>query len=105
MAKKKSAKSRGQKKTPSKRRAGEGARAMPSSRGGRRETAGAKTPAGKARRKSSKNPPRRGKRGASGKGKAGGRAARKTTGRSRGARTPARKRSPARQRPSRAGGT
>ena len=58
---KKSSKSRGQKRTPSKKRAGAGLRATSSSRGGRRRTAGAKTPAGKARRKKASNPPRPGK--------------------------------------------
>jgi hypothetical protein len=62
MAKKKSAKSKGQKMTPSKRKAGAGARAMARSAGGKRKTAGAKTPQGKARRKQAKNPPRPGKR-------------------------------------------
>jgi len=60
MAKKTSVKSKGQ-RTPSKRRAGAGARAMAGGAGGRRRTAGAKTPQGKARRKSTKNPPRPGK--------------------------------------------
>ena len=63
MAKKKSAKSKGQ-RTPSKRKTGAGLRATARSAGGRRKTAGARTPAGKARRKSAKNPPRPGKRGA-----------------------------------------
>ena len=61
MAKKTSGKRKGQKRTPSTRTAGAGARAMKASKGGRRKTAGAKTPAGKARKKSAKNPPRPGK--------------------------------------------
>jgi hypothetical protein len=69
MAKKKSAKSKGQKTTPSNRKAGAGARAAARSAGGRstgltagkRRTAGAKTPQGKARRKQATNPPRPGK--------------------------------------------
>lgn len=74
MAKKKSTrsqgtkgKSRGQKLTPSKRKAGAGARATARSAGGRRKTAGAKTPQGKARRKQATNPPRPGKRKAAAK--------------------------------------
>ncbi len=55
-------KNRGQKLTPSKRKAGAGARASARSGGGRRKTAGAKTPKGKARRKAATNPPRPGKR-------------------------------------------
>jgi len=69
MAKKKSTrksgssgKSRGQKLTPSKRKAGAGARATARSAGGRRKTAGARTPQGKAKRKKASNPPRPGKR-------------------------------------------
>ena len=69
MAKKKSTrksgssgKSRGQKLTPSKRKAGAGARAAARTSGGRRKTAGAKTPQGKAKRKQASNPPRPGKR-------------------------------------------
>ena len=61
MAKKKSVKSKGE-RTPSKRKAGAGARATAQSKGGRRKTAGAKTPKGKARRKQAINPPRPGKR-------------------------------------------
>jgi hypothetical protein len=63
MAKKATRKSKGQKNTPSKRKAGAGRRAA--ARSGRntgRKTAGAKTPKGKARRKQAKNPPRPGKR-------------------------------------------
>ena len=63
MAKKAARKSKGQKNTPSRRKAGAGRRAA--ARGGRktgRKTAGARTPAGKARRKQAKNPPRPGKR-------------------------------------------
>jgi hypothetical protein len=88
MAKKKTSakargKNRGQKRTPSKRKAGAGLRASARS-GGRatgRKTAGAKTPQGKARRKKATNPPRPGKRKAA-KGGAGSRkrsAARKTS--------------------------
>ena len=66
MAKKKSSrttgKARGQKRPPSKRKAGAGARAKARTAGGRRKTAGAKTPKGKARRKKAGNPPRPGKR-------------------------------------------
>ena len=58
---KKSGKTKGQKKTPSNKRAGAGNRSMAASRGGRRKTAGAKTPKGKARRKQAANPPRAGK--------------------------------------------
>src|SRR5687767_14854465 len=79
MAKQKTAKSKGQKNTPSKRKAGAGARAMARSRGGKRKTAGAKTPRGKAARKQAKNPPRPGKR----KGAAPKRAAKKTAGKKR----------------------
>ena len=63
MAKKPARKAKGQKKTPSKRKAGAGRGAA--ARRGRdtgRKTAGAKTPKGKARRKQPKNPPRPGKR-------------------------------------------
>jgi hypothetical protein len=70
---KKTGKSKGQKRTPSTRRAGSGARAAAQSgAGGRRtararrntgrRTAGARTPKGKAARKKSTNPPRPGKR-------------------------------------------
>jgi hypothetical protein len=58
---KKSGKTKGQKKTPSNKRAGAGKRSMAASRGGKRKTAGAKTPKGKARRKQATNPPRAGK--------------------------------------------
>ena len=58
MAKKK----KGQKRTPSAKRAGSGRRATAQSRGGRRKTAGARTPRGKAARKKATNPPRPGKR-------------------------------------------
>ena len=78
MAKKKSSrskgttgKSRGQKSTPSTRQAGSGARAIARTAGGRRKTAGAKTPQGKARRKQATNPPRPGKRAAGGTGRGG----------------------------------
>ena len=58
---KKSGKAKGQKKSPSSKRAGAGKRAMAASRGGRRRTAGAGTPKGQAARKKAANPPRRGK--------------------------------------------
>jgi hypothetical protein len=58
---KKSGKTKGQKLTPSNKRSGAGKRAMAASRGGKRKTAGAKTPKGKARRKQASNPPRPGK--------------------------------------------
>ena len=64
MAKKKAGKSKGQKATPSKRKAVAGARARKTSAKAKRKTAGARTPQGKARRKQAKNPPRRGKRAA-----------------------------------------
>lgn len=74
MAKKKSTKgtrttgqARGQKLTPSRKKAGAGARATARSAGGRRKTAGAKTPQGKDRRKQATNPPRPGKRKAAAK--------------------------------------
>ena len=51
MAKKKSVKSRGQKATPSNRKRGAGTRAQARSAGGKRKSAGAKTPKGKAKRK------------------------------------------------------
>jgi hypothetical protein len=81
MAKKATRKSKGQKNTPSKRKAGAGGRASArsgagarrSSAAGRntgRKTAGAKTPKAKARRKQAKNPPRPGKRKAAAKPKA-----------------------------------
>jgi hypothetical protein len=64
MAKKPARKSKGQKNTPSKRKAGAGRGAAASSgRNTGRKTAGAKTPKGKARRKTAKNPPRPGKAG------------------------------------------
>jgi hypothetical protein len=61
MAKKKSVKGKGQKATPSKRKAGAGARAQSRSAGGNRKTAGARTPQGKAKRRKATNPPRPGK--------------------------------------------
>lgn len=72
MAKKPARKAKGQKNTPSKRKAGAGARASARSGAGARrtaaarrntgrKTAGAKTPTSKARRKQAKNPPRLGK--------------------------------------------
>ena len=90
MARKAAGKAKGQKNTPSKRKAGAGARAAARSGAGARKTAkakrntgrrtaGARTPQGKARRKKATNPPRPGKR------KAGGRAAKGA--RSRGAST------------------
>ena len=97
MAKKKSRKSgssnkaRGRKLTPSKRKAGAGAAAR--SAGGRRKTAGAKTPQGKAKRKKATNPTRPGKRkGAAGKAAAAGRG--KSKGSARGAGAGARKSGP-----------
>jgi hypothetical protein len=74
---KKSAKSKGQRRTPSTRRAGSGSRAAARSGAGTRRTAaarrntgrrtaGAKTPKGKAARKRSTNPPRPGKRAKTG---------------------------------------
>ena len=72
MAKKPTRKSKGQKKTPSKRKAGAGARASARSGAGARrtsagrntgrKTAGAKTPKGKARRKPTRNAARPGKK-------------------------------------------
>jgi len=73
MARKAARKAKGQRNTPSTRKAGSGARAAARSGAGSRKasgakrntgrkTAGAKTPAGKARRKKAKNPPRPGKR-------------------------------------------
>lgn len=73
MARKAAGKAKGQRNTPSKRKAGAGARAAArsgagarkSSRAGRttgRKTAGAKNPQGKARRKKATHPLRRGKR-------------------------------------------
>ena len=63
MAKKKksaktSGKKRGQKTTPSRRKAGAGARATARTAKGRRKTAGAKTSQGKVRRKKATKPPR-----------------------------------------------
>jgi hypothetical protein len=58
---KKSGKSKGQQRTPSSKRSGAGKRAMAASKGGRRRTAGARTPKGKARRTKATNPPRTGK--------------------------------------------
>ena len=55
-------KARGQKLTPSKRKAGSGGGTPARVSGGRRKTAGAKTPQGKARAKQATNPPRPGKR-------------------------------------------
>ena len=60
MAKKNGTK-KGRSRTPSNRRAGAGKRASDASRGGRRKTANARTPRGKARRKQATNPPRPGK--------------------------------------------
>jgi hypothetical protein len=92
-------KSKGQKVTPAKKRAGAGLRAARNSRGGKRKTAGAKTPKGKAARRSAKNPPRPGKAK-----KTASRGARKaTTKRASSAKRPAAKR--ARTTPRRAGGT
>lgn len=79
MARKPARKAKGQKKTPSTRKAGSGARAAARSGAGARrapnarrntgrKTAGARTPQGKARRKQAKNPPRPGKRKAAAKG-------------------------------------
>jgi len=58
---KKSGKKKGLSRTPSTRRAGAGRRAAQASKGGKRKTAGARTPKGKARRKQATNPPRAGK--------------------------------------------
>ena len=57
---KKSGKSKRQQATPSSKRKGAGARKIAAAKGGKRKTAGAKTPKGKARRKQSSNAPRRG---------------------------------------------
>ena len=57
---KKSGKTRGQ-KTPSTKRQGAGRRAQAASKGGKRKTAGARTPKGKAAKKKAANPPRAGK--------------------------------------------
>jgi hypothetical protein len=59
---KKSGKSKGRGPSPSKKKAGAGRRAVAASRGGKRRTAGAKTPKGKAGRKQPTNPSRAGKR-------------------------------------------
>ena len=75
---KKSGKTRGQRQTPSKKRAGAGARAKAAARGGRRKTAGARTPRGKAARKKATNPPRPGKRKTAARGSAA--TGRKTAG-------------------------
>jgi hypothetical protein len=91
MAKKKSSKNKGQKMTPSKRKAGAGARAMARSGGGKRRTAGAKTPKGKtARKKTATSGSRK-----SAKSSAGRRGARKTA-----TRKAARRSQPARRQPS-----
>ena len=58
---KKSGKKKGLRKRPSTRRAGAGRRAAKATQGGKRKTAGARTPKGKARRKQATNPPRPGK--------------------------------------------
>jgi hypothetical protein len=58
---KKSGTKKGSRKSPSSKRPGAGARAAKPGKGGRRRTAGARTPAGKARRKQATNPPRAGK--------------------------------------------
>jgi hypothetical protein len=58
---KKTSKSKGQKVSPSRKRAGAGLASAKGAKGGRRKTAGAKTPKGKARRKRATNPPRPGK--------------------------------------------
>jgi hypothetical protein len=73
MARKPARKAKGQRNSPSKRKAGAGSRAASRSGAGvrktsrakrntRRKTAGARTPQGKARRKQSTSPPRPGKR-------------------------------------------
>jgi hypothetical protein len=80
MAKKK----QGQKRTPSARRAGAGRRATAQSRGGRRKTAGARTPRGKAARKKATNPPRPGKRKTAAKRASARRPARSGRARGRG---------------------
>jgi hypothetical protein len=77
MARKAAGKAKGQRNTPSKRKAGAGARAAARSGAGARKTAkprrttgrktaGARTPAGKARRKTATSPSRAGKRKAAG---------------------------------------
>lgn len=58
---KKNAKSKASRLSPSKRKAGAGRRAVTASRGGKRKSAGARTPKGKAARKQARNPPRAGK--------------------------------------------
>jgi hypothetical protein len=86
MARKPARKAKGQKNTPSKRKAGAGARAAARSGAGAgrssaakrntgRRTAGAKTPKGKARRKQPTNPPRPGKLKKAAAAKRGGAAA------------------------------
>jgi hypothetical protein len=67
MAKKsgKSSRAKAQKRTPNKR--GNAGAAKGRAAGGRRKTAGAKTPKGKAARKSARHPPRPGKRGSAAK--------------------------------------
>ena len=93
MAKKRARKSKGQKKTPSKRKAGAGARASARS-GGRktgRRTAGARTPKGKAARK--QTPKAKGRKAKPARAAARGR----TAGRAKSAKTP--------QRAGRVGGT
>jgi hypothetical protein len=85
MAKKPARKAKGQKNTPSRRKAGAGARAAARSGAGARrtaaarrntgrKTAGARTPKGKARRKQAKNPPRPGKTKKAASGRAKGKA-------------------------------
>ena len=113
---KKSGKTRGQRLTPSTKRKGAGKRAAAAAKGGRRKTAGARTPRGKAARKKSTNPPRAGKLKRAAKGaparKPAAAAKRKSTARRPGvkrsaAKAPAARKS-ARQSPAnrpRAGGT
>src|SRR5687768_1522686 len=85
MAKKPARKAKGQKNTPSRGKAGAGARAAARSGAGARrtaaarrntgrKTAGARTPKGKARRKQAKNPPRPGKTKKAASGRAKGKA-------------------------------
>jgi len=92
MAKKKSSKNKRQRKTPSKRKAKAGARAMARSGGGKRRTAGVKTPKGKAARKKAATSGRR----KSAKSTGGPRGARKTA-----RRKAARPSQPTRRQPSR----
>jgi hypothetical protein len=84
-------KSKGQKRTPSNRSRGAGATATARSAGGRRKTAGAKTPRGKAARKRPTNPPRKGKvdKARSAKAAKGGRGATGAKGTKRAKATPA----------------